>query len=353
MTRRRPPWSALLAAVLLTVTAARADDEDSPAPPPSPSPTAGSPWSTSAAVGLGPLSQGSGSPASVFRLVQPPSAPVTLGRGQWEVGVQADWANYFCDEGDLYLLDYESLRLRFGVGYGVTARTEIGLGGVAYYQGGGVLDGFIEWFERSIGAINRDRVAAPGDRYLIRVRTQDGSTQEWGGRESGWHVDSVAVAVKHQLLEGSETKPALLVSAVLKLPGASDAAGRPDGGVDRGARRAVGQRLGRFNLYGSLGAVRFGETEIDGAELYDTQLSLMTGVEYRSTPRTSFLLQAMVSSPVAHHLGDLSERSREAALGFKHRLGDHFLLEASVAENLVVFANSADVVLRAGLSWRP
>jgi len=144
-----------------------------------------------------------------------------------------------------------------------------------------------------------------------------------------------------------------VVTATLKLPTGSDVPGRANGGVNVGASLAVGQRLGRFNLYGSLGAVRFGETKIDGAELYDTQLSLMTGVEYRSTPRTSFLLQVMVSSPVAHHFGDLSERSREAALGLKHRLGDHFLLEASVGENLVVFANSADVVFRAGLSWRP
>jgi len=350
---RRRQWGPALAAVLLTAIAARADDSEGPGLPPLPSPPAASPWSSSAAVGLGPLAQGSGSPASTFRLVQPPAAPVTLGRGQWEISAQADWANFFCDGGDRYLLDYESLRLRLGAGYGVTERTQVGLGGVLSYQGGGVLDSFIEWFERSIGAINRDRVEAPGDRHLIRVRSADGSVHEWRGEESGWDVDSLALAVKHQVLEGSETTPAVVVTGVLKLPGRSNAPGRADGGVDLGGSLAVGQRLGRFNLYGSLGAVRFGETDVGGVELYDSQLSLMAGAEYRATPRTSILLQVMVSSAVAHHLGDLSERSREAALGVKHRLGERCLLEVSAGENLVVFANSADIVFRAGLSWRP
>jgi len=41
-------------------------------------------------------------------------------------------------------------------------------------------------------------------------------------------------------------------------------------------------------------------------------------------------------------------RDRGAALVMSARRG----LEVSVGENLVVFANSADIVLRAGLSWR-
>jgi hypothetical protein len=352
VTRPRSPWSVVLAAALLAATAARAEDaNDTPAAPVRPLPRS-SAWSTSAAVGLGPLGQGSGSPASVFRLVQTPTAPATLDNGQWELLSQTDWANYFCNGGERFLLDYEALRLRLGVAYGLTARTQIGLGSLVSYQGGGILDGFVEWFERSIGAVNRDRIEAPRGRYLVRTRGQDGANHESGGEESGWRLDSLALGVKHQLLAGSATTPALVATAVVKLPGRSGVPGRPAGGVDLGGSLAGGQRLGRFNLYGALGAVVFGKTELDGVELLRSQLSIMGAVEYRATPRTSFLAQGLVSSPVARHAGEFSERTREISIGLKHRVGRQIVLEFSVAENLLVFGNSADVAFHAGLSWR-
>lgn len=346
-----PHWLVLAAAVPFVAASAWA------ASPADPAPASGGPvvqrWSTSAAVGLGPLTQGSQSPTSVFRLTHPSGPPATLRAGQWEVQSQTDWANYFCDGNGRYLLDYESLRFRLGVAYGVTARTQVGLSGTASYQGGGILDGFIEGFERSVGAINHDRRSAPRDRYLMRVRGGDGSVHELGGQESGWHVDHLAFEVTHQVLTGSDATPSLAATAIVKVPVGSQVPGRPDGGVDVGASLDGGKSLGRFTLYASLGAVAFGHSASQGVDLLGYQFSVMGAIEYCVTLRTSLVAQALISGPVARHFGEFSDNTREIALGLKHQIGSNLLVEVSVVENLLVFGNSADVAFHTGLTWRP
>ena len=324
-------------------------------PPAAPLPradTVAEPWSASVAIGLGPLSLGAGSPMSVFRLIEGPASPATLHEGQWEVGFHTEWANYFSSDGDAYLLDYETLRLRVGAAYGVSRRTEIGIAASASYQGAGILDGFIEGFERAVGAVNHERLAAPRDRFLIRVRDPDGSLHESSGGDAGWLGDNTTFTLKHAILEGSGSTPALAATVTVKLPGRAGRTGRPEGGVDVGGGLGVAQRLGRFNLYGGVSAVYFGSSDADGGALRSSQGSLLLAGEYRATARTSLVAQAIVSSPVTRGIGDFSDRTREVAIGCKHLVAPDLLLEMSVAENLLVFGNSADVAFHAGLTWR-
>jgi len=309
-------------------------------------------WWGSEAIGLGPLTQSSQSPASLFRLGQPASAPAVLPKGLWEVASHTDWANYFCTGKDKYLLDLESIRWRVGIAYGLDGRNQVSVCGSTSYQGGGILDGFIEGFERSVGAINHDRRGAPRDRHLVRLRGRDGSIRESGGRDSGWHFESVSLALDHQVLSGSPTTPALATSIVVKLPTVHEVGGRPHEGVDVGVALRAGHRLGRFHLYSALGAVRFEKVETFGVELVRYQLSFVNSIEYRATAATSLVAQILVSGPVAYHFGELSDRTRETAVGVKHRFGRHVLFEFSVVENILVFSNSADVAFHAGLVWR-
>lgn len=319
--------------------------------PSSPSPAAGS-WWRSSAIGLGPLEHSSGTPASVFRLGYLPHAPATVGKGQWQVHAHVDWANYFCNGGERYFLDYESLRYRIGVAYGLGERTQIALGSSASYQGGGVLDGFIEAFERSISASSPDRLDFPRNRYMVRVRGDDGVVHEVRHAETGWHVEGVYVQVMQQLLDGTERRPSLVASGVIKFPVASDVPGRPGDSFDVGAGLGVGQRLGRFNVYGGLGLVVFGNSSTPGVELATHQVTISAALEYRATRRTSLLVQSLFSSPVARHLGELSEPVREVAVGVKHRVGRDVLLELSAEENVLLFSNSADIAFHSGLTWK-
>lgn len=344
---------ALLAALLPGAWAlAQAPPDATPTATPAPAGMGLGAWSRSPAVGLGPLEHGSGTPASVFRLGYLPQAPVTVRAGQWEVHNHVDWANYFCDGGERYFLDYESVRYRLGVAYGLTGRTQVAVGASVSYQGGGVLDGFVEAFERSVGAINRDRLRCPRNRYLVRMRDPDGVLYEVSRAEGGWHVEGVYVQVMQQLLEGAERRPSLVAAGALRFPIASDVPGRPAGGLDIGASLGIGQRLGRFNLYAGLGGIYFGSSSTPGVELASTQGTLILALEYRASERTSLLLQTLSSSPVARHLGELSQPVREVAVGVKHRVGSDVVLELSAEENVVLYSNSADIAFHAGLVWR-
>jgi hypothetical protein len=53
----------------------------------------GSDWSSSPAVGLGPLLLSSQSPPNVLRLTPTPMQPVTVERGQLAIGLLQSWDN--------------------------------------------------------------------------------------------------------------------------------------------------------------------------------------------------------------------------------------------------------------------
>lgn len=320
---------------------------------PAPAVTGPEAWSRSPAVGLGPLEHSSGTPASVFRLGYLPQVPVTIRQGQWELHTHVDWANYFCDGGDRYFLDYESVRWRLGIAYGLTAQTQVGIAGSVSYQGGGILDGFIEGFERAIGATNRDRLRYPRDRYLVRMRDRQGVLHEISRAEGGWHVEGIYLQVMQQILDGTETRPSLVVSGELRFPVASDVPGRPDGGFDIGASFGLGQRLGRLNLYGGLNLVHFGTSSSMGVELEPYQTTLSAALEYRANEHTSLLLQVLRSGSTARHMDELSQPVREVAVGVKRRVGRDVLLELSAEENVLLYSNSADIAFHIGLVWRP
>jgi hypothetical protein len=310
-------------------------------------------WSESPAVGLGPLLLRAQSPLAILRLTPTPDTPVTLHEGQWEVALLTSWNNYFdVDPKGRYIIDAETLRLTGQIAYGLTSRLELGMSLPVSYRGGGILDRFVQDFEGLLGVANQQRKQAPLDRYLILIHGNDGRTFQRGGADSGWGIEDGTVTVRYQLASGSETSPAVVASAILKFPTGREASLYSSGGYDVAVGISVGQRVGRFHLYGSIVAMHYATTELVGVSLYPDQLSLFAGVEYRHSPRTSWLLQTLTTSPGAKHLGDFSKSTYEVTGGFKHLLSPNLLLEASLLENLFVFDNSPDVGFHIALVWR-
>jgi hypothetical protein len=309
-------------------------------------------WSESPAVGLGPLLLRAQSPLAILRLTPTPDTPVTLREGQWQVGLLTSWNNYFDVSPNRYTIDAEILRFTLTAAYGITSRLELGASLPVSYRGGGILDRFVEDFEDLLGVPNQQRKQAPLDRYLILIHGNDGRTFERSGADSGWGIEDGTVTLRYQLVSGTETSPAVVASAILKFPIGREASLYSSNGYDVAAGVSVGQRIGRFHLYGSLVAMHYATTEIVGVSLYPNQVSLFTGVEYRYSPRTSWLLQALTTSPGAEHLGDFSKSAYEVTVGFKRLLSSNLLLEVSVLENLFIFDNSPDVGFHVGLVWR-
>ncbi|MFZ5788287.1 MAG: DUF3187 family protein [Acidobacteriota bacterium] len=311
-------------------------------------------WTSSEAVGLGPLILRPQSPLSILRYAPIPLAPATTERGTWNVGTVWNWDNYFAvDAGGRFVIDAESFGITVGASYGLTERVDVNVSLPVSYRGGGVLDAFVENFEETFGVANEVRTEHPRGRYMVRLVGEDGTVFERTGDDSGWGVEDLTLGLRYQLTQGSGTRPAVLVFTGFKLPFGREASLRSSGGTDIALGVAAGQRLGRFHLYGSLTGIHFTTTEIAGIQLTQHQWSLFTGVEFRASSRTSWLLQSNVTSPAARRFGDFAKRTYEVALGFKRLVGTNLMFEASVLENLFVFENSPDVGFHVGFVWRP
>ena len=309
-------------------------------------------WVESPAVGLGPLELRSQSPLAILRLSPTPETPVTLHDGQWQVGVLTSWNNYFDYEPQYYTIDAETLRFTFTGSYGLSPRLEVHAALPLSYRGGGIMDRFIENFEGLLHVSNKNRKLFPRNRYLVLLKGPDGRTFELTGEDAGWGIEDATAGLRYQLAEGTATTPAVLASVTLKFPTGRKASLFSSGGYDVSAGLSAGQKLGRFNLYGSVVGIHYATTDFVGVRLKPNQVSLFTGLEYRRSPRMSWLLQALVTSPGAENFGGFSKNTYEITFGFKRVLSPNVLLEASLLENLFIFDNSPDVGFHVGLVWR-
>ncbi len=309
-------------------------------------------FATSPAVGLGPLELRSQSPLSILRLTPTPKTPRTLAKGQWQLDLLTSWNNYFDYEPGRYTIDAETLRFTMSAAYGVTPRLEVAIGMPLSYRGGGIMDRFIENFEGLLHVANKDRKLAPRNRYLVLIHGTNGRTFELSGEDAGWGIEDATVGVRYQLAPGTATTPALMALFTVKIPTGRPSSLSSSGGTDVAAGLSAGQRLGRFNVYGSVVAMHYATTDMVGVKLKPNQLSVFTGLEYRHSPRMSWLLQALVTSPGAENFGGFSKNTYEITLGLKRVLNTHLLLEASLLENLFIFDNSPDVGFHVGLVWR-
>ena len=309
-------------------------------------------WSRSPAVGLGPLFLHAQSPLTIFRLSLTPMTPETLARGHWQAGTMIDWANYFDDGLPRYMIDAESLRFSVGAAYGITDRLQVHAIFPVSYRGGGILDRFIERFESLVGMVNKQRKDFPRNRFLILINSEDGSYLR-SGRDAGWGTEDSVIGGRYQVLRGTETTPALVAGLSVKLPTGRSSSLYSSSGVDVSLELGAGQRLGpRLHLYGSLAATRFQNLEMSGVELTRTQFAWLGAVEYVHSPRTSYVIQALVTSPGAKHFGGFSQSTYEVSLGFKRIVRPDLLFEAAVTENVFVFSNSEDVAFHFGFVWR-
>ncbi len=311
-------------------------------------------FSDTPAVGLGPLVLRSQSPFSILRLSPTPVAPLTTPRGRVAFGLLVSWDNYFAYDPGIYTFDVETLSLTLGASYGLTDRLSVDALLPVSYRGGGVLDRFIEGFEGVLGVPNRERTMFERNRFLVRVVGPSGEVFERTGSASGWGLEDAVVSARYQLTRGSERTPAVLASALVKLPVGREASLRSTGGVDGGVSLGLGQRISpHAHLYAALSYMRFAPGDVAGIPLQRNQWAGYLALERRVSPRTSLLLQAARVSAASSHFGGLGSPSTEIMVGFKRLLGAHVVLEASVLENLFVFDNSPDVGFHLGFGWRP
>ena len=303
-------------------------------------------------VGYGPLRLGSQSPFQSLRLSIVPRTPSTLGRGQWEVRGALTWANIWATEtasfrpeiGEIgpYLMDYESLGLTLGAGYGLLDTLQLELEYDERWRFGGAMDGMIEGFHDLFGLDQMGRDRWPRDQFAIFVDPEDGRPIVGLGDEFvGSFTRNIQVSLQHNVTCGTSKWPAFSYAVTSRwLIDSEDLEGDD---FDVSLSVAVARRFGRsFYTYLTLGYAYYGDDSFHGLELQRDQISVLAGLEWRFKPKMSFMLQYLGSEGVAVDLGPFSETSNEVTIGWKGEIRPAGVLGVGLIENVATFDNSPD-----------
>ena len=79
---------------------------------------------------------------------------------------------------------------------------------------------------------------------------------------------------------------------------------------------------------------------------------MLGALEWRNDPRSSWVLQYLLSEAVSDSVAPFDDATHELNLGWKGELGDGYVLELGLLENAFVVDNSPDVGFHFGLSKR-
>jgi hypothetical protein len=302
-------------------------------------------------VGFGPFRIPSQSPLQSLRLGYIPRAPSTLGEGDVEARASIAWVNLWAPHG-AWGIDMETLQsdLSVACGLGESIGVEAGLDFRSRF--GGVLDGLIEGYHDLLH-IQDGRADAPRNDFRFELRRAgSGSGATLTNADRGLYSASLRLAFLQTLTPGTREIPAVAYAVAARgelRPQDDFTREKP---IDLTASLAASKRLGDFYLYAGLGLSWFGRERLQDVALDAVQWSCMAAVEWRFAPSASFVLQYLISSGIAEHLGAFSEPSQEIHAGVIVGIAAGTALELGVIENFVNLDNSPDFGVFAGVRTR-
>lgn len=257
------------------------------------------------------------------------------GDSRWEVSASVSSHSTRDAAGsEALLFDGETTRLGVSWRRGIIERLELGLEVPWILHESGSLDAFIDRWHTVFGLPDGIRDERPKDRLLFRYG--DGARVLTMQRNVGGLGD-VRLLAGWQLTRGTDSSSALRFS--VKLPTGDSASLLGSGSADIAfglagdkARLLGAERLAGFYRINAtwLGAHALG---IRGNNHWAAQAS--GGISYALTPRTSFLLQALLRSPLydsdVSPLGDLAG---SMTMGVRFTLPRGYSLALSVGEDI-------------------
>lgn len=283
-------------------------------------------------VGFGPLRLGSQSP---FRSGPVADVPSSLAAGRWETRESATWNRMWAQSND-YLLSFETLNRATSVVHGLSDRLQLELGAVASSRFAGDLDGFVKNFHDTFGISQGGRDTVNEGAYHFRVGDVDVPE---GGREET--SDQVFAGLRYAITDGDERRPAL--SAGLTLT-------RSEDGVGASLSLSAAKRWGEVYAYAVVEATRYAQDELYGLAMKRAGASARAALEWRAAEAVGIVVQYLWTLGALDGYGDLSAPSHELGLGLKLEVVPGSILEIGVTENVVVFDNSPDFGLHAGMT---
>jgi len=302
-------------------------------------------------VGFGPLRLKSQSPFQSLRMGITPLAPSTIIKGEWEFFLAGTLANTWANESD-YQLDFETLNSQLSIAYGITQTIKLEVGYEDRRTTCGSLDDVVIGFHDAFQIEQNGRDETNRGNTTIEIQDQEGDTVFYGTGDGGVYTRGLSLTLQQNVTCGTKYFPAfsyaLHLRQELEYPNILDRGNPYDFGISAG----VSRRSGDLFFYLSGGYIWFGNDSVGNITLNDTQLSGMFAAEWRFVPTQSLVFQILATEAQTEDLGPFSESSYEVMLGWKWEVKTKVVLEFALIENIIVFDNSPDFGIHAGITSR-
>lgn len=275
-----------------------------------------------------------------------------VAEGQMASGLALEAANSFSldqKQGEQIVLDGETHRLQLSLRRGVAAGWELGVELPYLSHEGGGLDGFIDDWHSTFGLPDGDRPDYPSDR-LHYSYSKDGTRQVDISRSVDG-VGDISLTAAHDLASSAARSWALRAAVKLPTGDADDLTG--SGSTDLSLALHLTESHWRAShgvvMHGSVGVLRMEGGDVLEGLREDWVLYGSATLAWLATANTSLKLQLDAHSAFYDSaLTELGSDSAQLTLGGSVKLGEEWLLDLSVIEDIAV-DTAPDVVFLIGV----
>jgi len=294
------------------------------------------------------------------RLTLPAASPWTTPSGTWSADVSGLWANSFSWVQDVpgespadrrFLIDGEALLLDVTVRRGLGKDLDVGLRLPLLSRGGGLLDGFIDWWHRTFDLPNGNRPDFLRDAFRVEGRTTAGVPFSWNDA-TGVGLGNVEAEARWRVADGGPDGPSVALVGRVSLPtGTGPFAGNGFGG---GGQLVLRAPLGRaFGLYGGAGFTAQDTGPVRGVLYASARAHGFFALEWRAGRRLSLVAETDAASRLVENIESYPGLHWIVNVTGRIDVGERTRLDVGFTENLQSQLTTTDFALYLGLGFRP
>ena len=264
----------------------------------------------------------------------------------------AEVANHYrlsLRDGDLLVLDGETVRTTLAYSRSVGERWSVGAELPYYRVGGGVLDDLIDGWHSAFRLPDGGRNARPEGRLQFTLGNQAGTFFDLNEPAGGWGDTQLKVARK---VAGDR----FVLQGTVKLPTGDEdmlaGSGSTDWALTLLRAQSLSARTRPASYYWGVGMLRAGAPERIAFTAKTWVYTAVLGGTWQRWPRTALKAQLDFSTPFFDSpLEEIGATAIQATGGAYWRTGRHAWLELALVEDLEV-STAPDVVVHFAAHWR-
>lgn len=253
----------------------------------------------------GPIPTRTQEPVKLTFLAFRPRTANVAAEGARSLRVTSEYSSMFengTGASDHVVLDGEIWRNAFAMTFGVAPKTDVEVEVPLVYATSGFLDRFVESWHSFFGLPGGGRDERERFTYEMQLEHDGDRVYHLEPNELGF--GDVPVVVTHQLVDESDSAPAVSVRAGVDLPLGSESRGFGNGALDWGGGVLAEKSFGRWTATAAVDYVftrRASSFVGSGVDVRD-DLDLELGLEYRWNDSTSLLAGLVLNTAVTRDM---------------------------------------------------